>query len=140
MRAALYFLFVLLLSQSLLAQEETAADNPLFPNPRPKRIFIGPIVGYNSNFHSGGFRTLGGAGLSAPDCGDFTTGGGNGIIAGLAAEYWFKPGGPTALQFKVYYEQKPGNFNQQGADLPYFDPTTNTIITFHANHNVQAKY
>src|SRR5579862_4411781 len=68
MRAALYILFAFFISQQLIAQEAVIPDNPLFPNPRPKRIFIGPIVGYNSNFHSGGFLTLGAPSLNVPDC------------------------------------------------------------------------
>lgn len=140
MRAALYMLFVLLASQQLFAQEAVIPDNPLFPNPRPKRIFIGPMVGYNSNFHSGGFLTLGAASLQVPDCGDFTTGGGNGFLAGLAAEYWFKPGGATALQLRVYYEQKPGKFTNSGTPLPYFDPNTNTLLYFNRDYEVDAKY
>ncbi|HET7152139.1 MAG TPA: outer membrane beta-barrel protein [Candidatus Kapabacteria bacterium] len=141
MRAALYILFVLFASQQLLAQEAQIPDNPLFPNPRPKRIFIGPIVGYNSNFHTGDFQTLGNAAYAtSADCGSFTTGGGNGFLAGLAAEYWFKPGGATALQVRVYYEQKPGNFDNTGAPLTYFDTVTATPIQFSRNYHVQAKY
>jgi|SRR5579883_1115786 len=140
MRAALYILFAFFVSQQLIAQEAVIPDNPLFPNPRPKRIFIGPMVGYNSNFHSGGFLTLGAPSLAVPDCGSFNTGGGNGILAGLAAEYWFKPGGATALQLRVYYEQKPGTFTSTGTPIPYFNTTNNQLLYFQRDYEVQAQY
>ena len=137
MRSAFSLLLILLTVQMVSAQDDTP-DNPLFPKPRPKRFFIGPMVGYNSNFHSGGFQTLGGPGLDAA-CGDFTTGGGNGILAGLAAEYWFKPGGPTALQMRVYYEQKPGTFEQNAGQSPIVD-TAGNVHLFTLYHHVEAQY
>lgn len=138
MRSAFSLLLILLTVQMVSAQDDTP-DNPLFPKPRPKRFFIGPMVGYNSNFHSGGFQTLGGPGLDVA-CGDFSKGGGNGILAGLAAEYWFKPGGPTALQMRVYYEQKPGTFDQTGSLASLVDPTDGSVHNFFVVHHVEAKY
>ncbi len=138
-RLPVAFLLVLLATASVSAQE--MADNPLFPRPRPKRIFIGPLVGYNSNFHSGGFNTLGaGAALADPACGSFTTGSGNGIIAGLAAEYWFKPGGPTALQMRFYYEQKPGQFTTTTAPQQVLNLQNNQLNTFSGTYTVKSTY
>jgi hypothetical protein len=134
---ALFFVFATAVS----VQAQDLADNPLFPRPRPKRIFVGPMAGYNSNFHSGGFHTLGtDAALANPECGEFTTGKGNGILGGLAAEYWFKPGGPTALQMRFYYEQKPGEFNSTSSPLPYVNPTTGEVRSFNRTYAVKSTY
>lgn len=139
MRSAFALLFIFITVQFVAAQEDIP-DNPLFPKPRPKRIFVGPMVGYNSNFHSGGFRTLGAAGLSDAECGDFTKGSGNGLLFGLAAEYWFKPGGPTALQLRVYYEAKPGKFTSESSPLPVVDTAKGDIYYFTRTHTVEAVY
>ena len=140
MRSAFLLLFAFLFVQFAAAQNEDIPDNPLFPKPRPKRFFVGPIFGYNKEFHSGGFRTLGGQGLSDVECGDFQDGGGNGIILGLTAEYWFKPGGPTALQMRAYYEEKPGFFTSTSTPLPLVDTVTNIIHYFQRTHEVTATY
>ncbi len=142
MRATLYLCLVLVLSQQAFSQE--LEDNPLFPRPRARRIFIGPMIGYNDNFNTGNFLTLGGPVSGIPDCGEFNQGSGNGLLFGLTAEYWFKEGGPTSLQFRVYYEQKPGTFNSTGSTEPYFDPNLNNgaggDVYFYPLRNVQSKY
>ena len=137
-RAALLLCAALVVSQQVLAQE--IEDNPLFPRPRARRIFIGPMVGFNDNFHSGGFLTLGGLVANQPDCGSFNSGTGNGILGGIAAEYWFKEGGPTSLQLRIYYEQKPGNFTSVSVPEPYFVPATGTTEYFDLNRQVTARY
>jgi len=137
--AFFFIVFIVSLSCPLLAQELN--DNPLFPQPRPKRFFIGPLVGYNSNFHGGGFLTLGGSNIAGnPDCGQFTTGSGNGLILGISAEYWFKKAGNTSLQFDVYYEQKPGSFTSVGGSQELWDTSTNQLVSFTNTRYVKATY
>ncbi|MDB5035653.1 MAG: hypothetical protein JWQ98_2894 [Chlorobi bacterium] len=64
--------------------DETAetTSTPIEPIPLRARFLIGPRVGANRNFHSGGFRTI-----SEADCPKFAQGSGFGYLAGLTAEY-----------------------------------------------------
>ena len=138
MRAALFVCIALVLSQQAIAQE--FEDNPLFPRPRARRIFIGPIVGYNDNFNSGGFLTLGQPALATPDCGAFNQGTGNGILAGLTAEYWFKEGGTDVAPVPRVLRAKTRNVQFARRPEPYFDETTSQEVWFAANRNVESKY
>jgi hypothetical protein len=106
------------------------------------RWFLGVVGGYNADYHSGTtqFFTFG----DIPGLNSWPTpaanGNGNGIILGLAGEYLFTNDGSTSLQFKLYYERKPGIFNWNGTHTSYYDSTTNQLYDYYQRFEVDATY
>src|SRR5579864_504994 len=94
MRSTLCFLIFFFISQQSFGQ----TNQP--------RWFLGVVGGYNSNNHSGGFLGPTSHNELLPYTGSQSTS----AMFGLASEYWFTHDGTMSLQFKLYYEQKPGNF------------------------------
>lgn len=100
---------LLLVPGLVRAQESGDAedlDNPLNPTqPRPK-LLIGPRLGLNRNYHTGGFRTLEGV-----NCPKFESGTGWGYFGGLTAE--FVAGKDWSIIPALVYESRPGHFRQE---------------------------
>ncbi|HET7153142.1 MAG TPA: outer membrane beta-barrel protein [Candidatus Kapabacteria bacterium] len=125
MRITLLFIVLLFVALQLRAQESQP------------RLFLGIAGGYNSNNHAGDFMGPTPHGELLP----YTTGNGNGIILGFAGDYWFTANGSTAIQCKLYYEQKPGNFTSEAPSFVYFDTNTNSfslspVSTYQATYNL----
>jgi hypothetical protein len=121
----------------LLTGCASTRESPINPGAKPHRFFVGPFGGFDLNFHSGGFTSF----TQDAKCGAFTTGSGNGLIAGLAAEYWFKAGGPSSgVQARVSYEQKPGKFDATGTTLFANDTLRKQIIEIYPLHTTDVTY
>lgn len=101
-------------------------DNPLDPRPRRVHLLIGPRVGLNRNYHTGGFHTIEGA-----SCPKFTSGSGWGFLGGLTVEYI--PGdGAWSIVPAVTFETRPGSFKQRLPDVLVLlesDPALQTITS-----------
>ncbi|MEP7218208.1 MAG: outer membrane beta-barrel protein, partial [Bacteroidota bacterium] len=100
-------------------------STPIEPIPLRARFLIGPRVGGNRNFHSGGFRTI-----SEANCPKFAQGSGFGYLAGLTAEY--VGGSHWGIIPAITYESRPGRFSQQLANIKvglagFPDPVDQTI-------------
>ncbi len=97
--------------QAATAQDAEDLDNPLNPTQARSAILIGPRIGINRNFHTGGFRTI-----NDPLCPLFESGSGWGYLAGITAE--FIPAKATwSIIPAVTYESRPGHFEQSLEDL-----------------------
>jgi hypothetical protein len=91
----------------LFAQE--GESNPLDPVQPRAMLLLGPTIGVNRNFHTGGFRTI----IADASCPVFNEGSGWGFSAGVSAEFLF--GESWSIVPRILYEQRPGSFTQ---DLP----------------------
>ncbi len=114
MKKVFSFSFIALACAVLLAGPQVATaqddaedlDNPLNPTQARSAILIGPRLGVNRNFHSGGFRII-----NDPLCPIFESGSGWGYLAGITAE--FIPAKATwSIIPAITYESRPGNFKQ----------------------------
>ncbi|HZV12701.1 MAG TPA: hypothetical protein VFA55_05755 [Candidatus Kapabacteria bacterium] len=129
MRTALFLLVLLFASLQLRAQE-------IQP-----RLFLGVIGGYNSDYHNGGFMSyFDSTGTLRNAMNNPASGNGYGIIIGMAGEYWFNDEGSTSLQFKMYFEQKPGSFTWTGMPHPYYDSTSGQNFFYWINKRVKVQY
>ena len=94
-------------STPLAAQDD--APSPISTGTERPPLMIGPSLGFNRSFHSGGFRTI-----SADEtCPVFEGGGGWGFMIGGNAE--FALGDNAGLIARLGYESRPATFE---ADLP----------------------
>jgi hypothetical protein len=102
-------------------------SNPLDPVVPKSKVLVGPRIGLNRNFHTGGFRTI-----DEPNCPVFEAGSGWGFIAGLTAEFQF--GETWSLIPAIAYESRPGQFVQTLPDALVLipgeeDPVEQTVTT-----------
>lgn len=102
-------------------------SNPLDPVVPQSKVLVGPRVGVNRNFHTGGFRTI-----EEPNCPEFTSGSGWGFLAGLTAE--FQLGESWSLIPAITYSSMPGQFTQTLPDALVLipgeaDPVEQTVTT-----------
>lgn len=96
-------------SPALYAQAGDGDDNPLDPTIPKSKVLVGPRVGVNRNFHTGGFRVI-----TDPLCPIFESGSGWGFQAGITAE--FQPGKLWSIVPAVTYDSRPGSFSQSLPD------------------------
>ncbi len=123
--ATLVFVFCCLVATS--GSAAFAQSNPLNPTVPKSKVLVGPRIGINRNFHTGGFRTI-----DDPNCPEFTSGTGWGFLAGLTAEFQF--GETWSIVPSVQYESRPGSFTQTLPDALVLipgeqDPVTQTVTT-----------
>jgi hypothetical protein len=85
-------------------------SNPLDFNVPKSQVLVGPVAGVNRNFHSGGFRVI-----DEPNCPIFEQGGGWGFLGGISAE--FQLGKSWSIIPRIYYEARPGKFQQTLPDV-----------------------
>ncbi len=91
-------------------EDEDDLDNPLNPTRPRSKLLIGPRVGVNRNYHSGGFHTI-----QEALCPTFESGSGWGFLGGLTAE--FIPGTSWSIVPAITFDSRPGSFKQE------LDPT-----------------
>jgi hypothetical protein len=109
------------------AQGTGESSNPLDFNVPKSQVLVGPVVGVNRNFHTGGFRVI-----DEPNCPVFEQGGGWGFLAGLTAE--FQLGKSWSIIPRITYEQRPGSFDQELPDVDVLvpgslEPVKQTVTT-----------
>jgi len=102
-----------------VAQGGDELDNPLNPTQALSAILIGPRLGINRNYHSGGFRII-----NDPLCPIFESGSGWGYFVGITAEYI--PAKATwSIIPAITYESRPGSFKQSLEDVQVILPAPN---------------
>lgn len=102
-------------------------SNPIeFETAEPK-ILVGPTIGLNRNYHSGGFRTI-----DEAICPFFQSGNGVGFSGGITAEYGHKY---WSIIPRITYQSRPGSFEQQMDNVPIFIPDEGVTV----NQSVTAK-
>ncbi len=123
--------FVLLMAVLVTAPDMAVAQgsNPLDPTVSRKQVLVGPVVGINRNFHTGGFRTI-----DDPGCPLFEDGTGWGYIVGLTAEFLPSVNGTWGIIPRVMFEQRPGQFSQELPDAQVLlpgatEPVNQTVST-----------
>ncbi len=116
-------------------------SDPLAPAAEPPRILIGPIGGFNQNYHTGGFQSF----VNQVDCPTFGTGDATGYYIGLSAEYLI--GGPkdakSSIIARLAYDVRPAQFYQGGDEYPSrvkINDTEDTILTSTTEHVAEIKF
>lgn len=129
------------LTVSAFSQENEELSDPLAPADEPPRIYIGPIGGFNQNYHTGGFASFNNQG----NCPVFGTGDATGYYAGLSMEYLI--GGPkdsrSSIIARLAYDVRPAQFYQGGDVLPsrvLLNETKDTIIDSKTEHVAEIKF
>jgi hypothetical protein len=90
--------------------EPIQQSTPIEAAPQRAPVLVGPVVGMNRNFHSGGFRTI----TSDEACPIFSNGSGWGFLAGVTAEIALSP--VSAVIPRLTYESRPGSFESRLPD------------------------
>src|SRR5688572_357454 len=85
-------------------------SNPIEPDWPKASVLIGPVIGLNRNFHTGGFRTV----TADESCPVFEQGSGWGFLGGLTAELLL--GESWSLIPRLMYESRPGSFHSELPD------------------------
>lgn len=70
-------------------------------------VMIGPSLGLNMSFHSGGFRTI----AADQNCPEYGSGSGVGFLAGASAEITIAE--KSSLIPRLLYESRPASFEQE---------------------------
>jgi hypothetical protein len=126
MKATVYkSLAAIVVAMTCMFASASAQDNPLDPAKPKSQVLVGPVIGINRNFHSGGFRVI-----PAPDCPVFESGSGWGFLAGLTAE--FQLGESWSLIPRITYDSRPGEFHQTLDKVPVLinsDDQSGTVTT-----------
>lgn len=89
---------------------------PLLPGAAPPRIYVGPIGGFNQNYHTGGFASF----VQDIQCPQFGTGDATGYYGGVSMEYLL--GDPkdahSSLIARLAYDVRPASFYEGGDKQP----------------------
>jgi hypothetical protein len=93
-------------SGEAVAQGSSPID---FETPKAS-VLVGPVVGLNRNFHTGGFRTV----TADESCPVFEEGSGWGFLGGITAELLL--GESWSLIPRITYEARPGSFQSELPD------------------------
>ena len=120
-------------------------SDPLAPAAEPPRIYIGPIAGFNQNYHTGERVTFvpEGEGVTCPV---FGTGDATGYYVGLSAEYLIGnvKDARSSIIARLAYDVRPAQFHQGGdEDVPSRLPLPDgrdTIILSSTEHTAEIKY
>lgn len=101
---------VLVLLATASAEAQPGFSDPITVYPARAPVLVGPVIGVNRNFHSGGFRTVTGD-LSCPV---FEAGTGWGFLGGMTAEILLTS--VSAIIPRVTYESRPATFTSSLPD------------------------
>lgn len=118
------------------------AATPLQPAAAPPRIYLGPIGGFNQNFHSGGFRSFRGD----PACPVFNAASATGFFVGGSFEYLIGANpaeASSSIIARISYDSRPVSFavREEGtATLPVIDTTTQQIAEVTTEHRAAINY
>ena len=123
----------------LLAQNEST---PIMPAAQPPRIYVGPIVGFNQNFHSGGFTSF----VADVNCPNFRSGNATGFYVGGSFEYLL--GDPedarSSILARLTYDTRPASFEEEDTEYPVLVVTPEdpdgTVIFPVVNHSAEIDY
>lgn len=115
-RILLLAIAVLIFSQAIESYSQTAEDNPLIPVSTSKKIYLGPVVGYNRSMHSVKLSSF----VEDPLCPFFENGSNNGYYFGLSYEHLFGAvvGSKHSLIARVLYSTLPASFTKEGDKYP----------------------
>ncbi len=133
---------LLILGNVEVSYGQGGAATPLAPAAAPPRIYIGPIGGFNQDFHSGGFRSFKGD----VACPVFEAASATGFFAGLSFEYFLgsNPAEATSsLLFRLAYDTRPVSFavREEGtATLPVIDTNLQKIVDVTTEHRAKIAY
>jgi hypothetical protein len=97
-------------------------SNPIQPMSERAPVLVGPVLGLNRNFHTGGFRTI----THDEACPVFAEGSGWGFLAGLTAEIMVAEG--AAVIPRVIYESRPGLFESRLPDALVLMPGSTEVV------------
>lgn len=128
-----------LCTSGAFAQFDVDLADPLNPGGQPPRIFIGPIIGLNQNFHSGGFEVVGD---QSNDCPVFESGDASGIYIGLSGELRLGEDPATSnssLLARVMYDTRGANFEKTDTPYPFRDED-GTVRDANVNHISEITY
>lgn len=118
---------IALLLPAAAAIAQPGGSTPITPQSPRAAVLVGPVLGLNRNFHSGGFRTI----SSDASCPYFEEGTGWGMLAGITAELMLSE--HSALIPRLTYESRPGSFTSALPDalvqLPGHEGLVNQSIT-----------
>ncbi len=108
-------------------------SDPLGTHFTRDRILVGPTLGVNRNYHTGGFRVL-----NDPICPIFQGGSGRGYLFGITAEVQHND---WSIIPRISYESRPGEFRERLEDADVFiadqgisvnqSVTTQSSVTYH---------
>ncbi len=111
---------VLLLSGRVVYAQ--GGSNPLDPEIQKSKFLVGPVIGINRNFHTGGFKTI----TEDETCPKFEKGSGWGFLAGITAE--FQLGETWSIIPRLTYESRPGSFTSELPSALVLLPGTNEVV------------
>lgn len=135
----LLIVFVCSAPSSVFALDGDAA-NPLRPRKMPPRILIGPVVGFNQNFHTGGFASF----TNDENCPQFQSGNATGFYLGGSFEYLL--GDPrdarSSILFRGLLDLRPASFEEVGDNLPsrMQDGDESRVVFSTTSHNAEIEY
>lgn len=133
-------LFSLVAAVSLPAQFDIDESNPLAPAAQPPRIYVGPIAGFNQNFHSGGFTSF----VLDVQCPNFTSGNATGFYGGFSMEYLL--GDPkdarSSILARLTYDNRPASFSEGDEEYPtrILDNGLDTTVITSVEHSAEITY
>lgn len=124
---------------SAFSQDDDA--NPLEPGKAPPRIYVGPIGGFNQNYHTGGFASF----VQDVNCPTFGTGDATGYYAGISAEYLLGDvkDARTSIIARLAYDVRPAQFSEIGDAQPsrlIISETEEEIINSTTEHVAEIKF
>jgi hypothetical protein len=121
----------------LSAVSAKAQSNPLEPEKKAPRIYVGPVAGYNRSLHAGGFSSR----FSEASCPNFETGTNNGYYIGISAEYLLGDvkNSNSSIIARVVYDNQPAFFERPGDDYPSRLGNGDTVRTA-VRHTTDVKY
>lgn len=131
------YIFAALCALLLIPSGGAYADggsNPLEPVLPKASVLIGPVIGVNRNFHTGGFRTV----TADESCPVFEQGSGWGFLGGISAELLF--GESWSIIPRVTYESRPGSFTSELPDALVLLPGTQTVVTQTVTSSSEVSY
>lgn len=126
---------------SAVAQDDVDLASPLGPAAARPRIYVGPIGGFNQNYHTGGFASF----ANDAQCPVFGTGDATGYYVGLSAEFLLGEikDSRSSIITRLAYDVRPAQFHQGGDEYPsrvQLPDGGDTILNSTTEHVAEIKF
>ncbi len=139
------FTAFLLTTVSVFAQEGDGVNyklNPLTRMPEPTKLYVGPVLGFNSVSHNLEYQSFSVNETDKQYCPKFNSGSATGYFFGISMEYLLGDvrNSTSSIIGRVLYNVMPGNMTVSNSILPVRDKITGKVVDYQTENELSADY
>lgn len=136
------FTAFLLTSVSLFAQDVDYDLNPLNVKKEPLKLYVGPVVGFNSVSHNLEYQSFSVNETDKQYCPKFNSGSASGYFFGISMEYLLGDvkNSTSSIIGRVLYNVMPGNMTVANTVLPVRNKVDGSVVDYQTENELKADY